>query len=507
MKQVHATATQTQPIPGRAPTKASPTLARRVVGVFERNAFVISALAVCAAFQVAIMRSALQSDGWYSLVSGRLVARHGIPHHDTLTWLSLGRTWIDQQWLAHLALYAVWTAGGAAPLLLTTVLFYAGAFAVLAVEARRREASDRSVALVTTLAFFVGITNTVVRAQVPAYLLFALVLALLMSDSARPSRRIYLTLPLIAVWANVHGSVLLGAALVALYGLVFAAGRLKRRAAARDWVVRAAVLVGAPWLCVLVSPYGLQLPGYYRRVLDNPTLSNAVSEWGQSTLRGQPLFYALFLGGLVLAVLARRRLTPFALLALAGSGLFGLMAIRNIVWFALVAATVLPAALDVVWRPGEARRKTSLNVVLGVSAVGFAVVITAVMLGHGNRWYETSYPGAAVKAVGRAAAADPGARVFANERYADWLLYEDPALAGRVAYDVRFELFTQRQLKEIVAFRSVSGIDWQRAVDGYRLLVLDPKGDREAVRWLERNRGTTVLYRNGDVVVLRMPTG
>jgi hypothetical protein len=483
-----------------------PTSLARGVAALERNAFVIAALGVCAAFQVAILRSALQSDAWYMLVSGRMVAHHGVPHNDTLTWLSLGRAWVDQQWLAQLALYIVWAAGGIAPVLLTTVVFYAGAFTVLAIEARRRGASDRSVAIVIAFAFFVGIPNTVLRAQVPAYLLFAIVLALLLSDAAGPSRRVYLTLPLIVLWANVHGSVVLGAALTALYGLVCAAGNLRRRAPARTWLLRATVLVGAPWICVLISPYGFALPGYYRRVLDNPTLSNAVSEWGASTLRGQPMFFALLLGGLVLAVVARRRLTPFALLALAGSGVFGLLAVRNIVWFSFVAAAVLPAAMDGVWRPGETRRRRSVNVLLGASAVGFAVAITAVMLGHGTRWYEKSYPRGAVSALARAASAEPKARIFANERYADWLLYEDPALVGRVAYDVRFELLTQRQLQSIVAFRSLSGVDWQRAVKGYRLLVLDPKNDRGAVRWLERNRGATVLYRNPDVVVLRTST-
>ena len=48
----------------------------------------------------------------------------------------------------------------------------------------------------------------------------------------------------------------------------------------------------APWACVLARPYGFDLPGYYRSVLDNPTLAHSVSEWGPSTLRGQPLFFA-----------------------------------------------------------------------------------------------------------------------------------------------------------------------------------------------------------------------
>jgi hypothetical protein len=91
--------------------------------------------------------------------------------------------------------------------------------------------------------------------------------------------------------------------------------------------------------------------------------------------------------------------------------------------------------------------------------------------------------------------------VFANERYADWLLFKDK-LDGRVAYDVRFELFPSKALERVVAFRTESGNDWQRAARGFRLFVLDPDGDRGAIRWLRRQRGATVLYRGKDAVVL-----
>jgi len=478
-----------------------PTVLARLLANVERNAFLVAALGVCAALQVAVIRTALQADAWYTLVSGRLVAHHGIPHHDTLTVLSLGRPWVDQQWLAHLALYGLWAAGGLTAVLLSTVLFYTATYLVLAVSARGRGASDRSVALILVLSFFVGIPNTVLRAQVPAYLLFALVLALLLSDAAHRSRRVYLVLPLLAVWANVHGSVLLGAMLVTLYGATVAVGGVRARAQARAYLQRAGVMIAAPRICVLASPYGPSLPGYYRRVLDNPTLSHSVSEWGPSTLRGQPLFFALLLGGLVLATIGRRYLTPFGFLALVGTGLFGLLAVRNIVWFAFVAAAVLPAALDAVWRPSQVRRKASINVLLAAGSLGFLAVITGVVVAHGDHWFAKSYPDRASRAVQRAARANPNARVFANERYADWLLLEHPDLAARVAYDTRFEIIPPRALQRVVAFRSESGPDWQGAAEGWQLFVLDPTDDRGAIQWL-RSRGATVLYRDAEAVVL-----
>ncbi len=492
----------TQTVGDRAPGYAGRSgLTRRLLGALERNAFVILALAACAGAQIAFLRSALQSDTWYTLVSGRLVWGSGIPHHDTLTALTAGRTWVDEQWLAQLGFYGLWSVGGIVLAMFSLVVLYTGAFGILAAGARSRGASARSVALVTGASFLVGVPNTILRAQVPAYLLFAIVLVLLLADRGRMSPRVYLALPLLVLWANVHGSVLVGAALVALYGVTAAVDARRARPGGRR-LARAAVLVLAPWACVLVSPYGLALPGYYRSVLDNPTLADNVGEWGASTLRGQPLFFALLAAGLVLATLARRRLTPFALLAVIAAGLFGMLAIRNIVWFALVSAAVLPTALDAVWPPAESRRRPGLNLALAAAGVGLAVFMAAVVAGRGRAWLESGYPPRAAAVTSAAAHAAPGARIFANERYADWLLFEHPELAGRVGYDVRFELLTHPQLKRIVAFRSETGVDWLRAARGYGLLVLDPKADAGAVRLLEAEPGTTVLYRDGKVVVL-----
>src|SRR5439155_16806218 len=85
--------------------------------------------------------------------------------------------------------------------------------------------------------------------------------------------------------------------------------------------------------------------------------------------------------------------------------------------------------------------------------------------------YADTYPASAATAVARAAAAVPTAQIFANERYADWLLMTKPELRGRVAYDIRFELLSRKQLESIVAWHS-QGAGWSAAAVGARLVVL-----------------------------------
>jgi hypothetical protein len=80
-----------------------------------------------------------------------------------------------------------------------------------------------------------------------------------------------------------------------------------------------------------------------------------------------------------------------------------------------------------------------------------------------------------------------------------------PTLAGRIAYDVRFELLSQKQLAEIYAFNDPLGGSWHVAAAGYAVLVLDRADDAVAVRALTRDARTRVLYSGSELVVFERP--
>jgi hypothetical protein len=479
-----------------APQPRSLRAAQQLAEAAERNVFVILVLALAGAFRVGLLGLGIGSDTWYTLLGGRWVSRSWIPHADTLTVLGHGREWVDQQWLGHLAIYGLWRLGGW-PLALVCLLgLFLGAFAIVAAAARRSSASAHYTAVAALFRLVAAMGETGFRAQSLAYPLFAAVLFLLLDDERRPSRRVYWVMPLLVLWANIHGSVVLGAGVVCLRGLT---DLVRTRRPTR----RSVALIAAPWLCTLASPYGLALPGYYLRLLHNPTLSRFASEWQPATLKSEPVFFVVLLAGVVLTARRMRAETAFAALALAATGVAGLLAVRNVVWFALTAAAVLPGALDASWPMQQGDRRRGLNLALAGSATAVLVVVAAAYASHDRSWFERGYPARAGNAVAAAAAADPGARVFANERYADWLLFEHAELAGRVAYDARFELLSARALTSVANFRLEQGADWMRAADGYDVLVLDPSADRGAVTLLERSPGTRVLYRDRDVVVIR----
>src|SRR5262249_8579753 len=184
----------------------------------------------------------------------------------------------------------------------------------------------------------------------------------------------------------------------------------------------------------------------------------------------------------------------------------GMLAVRHVVWFALACTALLPSALDEAWPPTTAPRRRRLNIVIAVSALVTLALAMGAYAGHDRAWFERGYPARGGDAVAAAAEADPRAQIFATEQYADWLLFEHPELAGRVAYDVRFELLTQPQLTRVARFRLEQGPDWLRVADGYRLFVLDPVSDAGAIRRLLSKPSTRVIFRNRYVAVVERAT-
>ena len=73
--------------------------------------------------------------------------------------------------------------------------------------------------------------------------------------------------------------------------------------------------------------------------------------------------------------------------------------------------------------------------------------------------------------------------MYASSPFADWLLWSRPALAGRIAFDARFELLSAAQLQRAARFQARVG-NWLMTARGYRVFVLDPRSDHAVERSL-----------------------
>jgi hypothetical protein len=480
--------------------------------LFRRGSDVLLGVMILAlgAALLANLAGGFDVDSWLSLVAGRDVWQNGIPQHETLTVVAHGVRWIDQQWLSQLASYGIYRLGGLGLFgLVSTALFVASVGGATA-GARRLGAPSRAVLMVLPLSLILIVPRHEVRTQEFAMPLFVILTYLLARDSRTPSRRVYWCFPLLVLWANLHGTVTLGAGLVALRGVTVAWERRHLLGhSLRQWKRPVALILGAS-ASILITPYGLGILDYYRTTIVSSTLRHAVSEWQPITTA--PVTAAVFfvLAGIALWAFGRhgKRTTTWERLAILVLAAGSISVIRNVLFFALLALMIVPLSLAdhgrVAEQPAD-RTRGRINGLLAAGAVAAVVIAGAAALMRPAAVIELHAQRTGVlDAVEQATQADPSLRVLADDHFADWLLWRDPALSGRLANDVRFELLTANQIDELNAVFGVIGPNWKQAARGYRLLVLDKAYDPNAVQAFLREPGRRVLYDDGErLVILR----
>jgi hypothetical protein len=469
--------------------------------------FVIAISAVLILSLMGIPRH-LSQDGWLALISGRVVAAHGIPQHDYFATLTHGVRWVDQQWLAQLIMYEVAHVGGVQLLTVLYVLVTGAAFAGAMAAARRLGAEDLHVLMATLPgAFLYLVTAVSIRTQGLAYPLFVTTLWLLASEVRSPvrRRRVYWVFPILVLWGNLHGSVSLGAGLAVLYGLVLLLSGLRQRGLRGLADSRALAFIVLSPLTLLATPYGTGMVHYYSVTLMNPQFSRMVTEWKPAMsvpILAIPLF--VLIGGTAVALcrvmlLARRgraeRPQLFDVLVLLVLAIGAVMAVRNLTWFGLALVVLLPAILTQVkgGRPAPLRRSRT-NLMLAVTSLALAAVMTLAILGRPTAWFTSTYPSKAIPTLRTLVARDPQATILADVRYADWLIWEDPQLfSGRVAYDTSFELLNTSQLSAIADLAAKTR-DARHMLDSFPIWMLAPSN---------HSLNRTLLHRPGVHLVSR----
>ena len=96
---------------------------------------------------------------------------------------------------------------------------------------------------------------------------------------------------------------------------------------------------------------------------------------------------------------------------------------------------------------------------------------------------------------------EPGDRVFAPDRFSDWLLWKIPELRGRVAYDVRFEVYDREFFDRLQEYAGETGGDWKSFADGYRIVLVDETRRSHTADFLAEP-GARAVYRDEEITVI-----
>jgi hypothetical protein len=268
-------------------------------------------------------------------------------------------------------------------------------------------------------------------------------------------------------------------------------------------------------LALLATPYGTGMVHYYKATLLNSQFSRMVTEWKPVTsipILAVPLFVLIALTAVVVVRTIRRarvstvptsdlsspaplRPPMFDVLALTVLAVGAVMAVRNITWFGLALMVLLPVLITQARRGMPAPlRRARVNRRLAQAMLLLAAVVVVAVLTRPTSWFTSTYPTKAIPTLRSLIARDPGARILADVRFADWLIWKDPQLFnGRVAYDTSFELLTKSQLSAI-ADLAANTRNARTVVESYRIWMLDP---------VNHSLNRTLLHRPGVRLVSR----
>lgn len=434
----------------------------------------------------------------YHLRAGALTLDSGsIPTRDTFTFTAAGAPWVNQQWGAQVLLAGAYRVAGWTGLVLLRAVLVGSLFGLLFLAFRWQGLNRRSAAWLAIGAFVVCAVALGLRPQLFGMVLFALTLALI-SGRRRYPGTLWLVIPVVLVWANLHGSFFLGPLVTGLAWL-------------QDWrdgAPRAprtlAVAVGAA-IAACIGPFGPAVWAYAAGLSTNALITSRISEWQPTSLRSIPgiLFFGSAL--LVVAVLARRHRAASwpDLVWLAVFFAIGAYAIRGVAWWPLAAGLVLAALIAegggrATVEPVERPRRTN-TVILAVLALVAIVLIPA--------WRPVDPAlGAPAGVVGNAPPgitaqlrllAVPGDRLYNPQPWGSWFEFALPALP--VAIDSRIEVFPPSVWDD---YDAVSGarVDWRSILDRWGVTIVVATTDRDLplIEQLSADAGWRQAYADAD---------
>jgi hypothetical protein len=444
-------------------------------------------------------------DTYLHLAAGNwMIAHAALVRADPFSFTLAGAPWLAGEWLGELILTGLFRLGGWTGLVIVTAACFAVSLGILGHFLVRRVG-----ALPALIAALIGaalvMPHVVARAHVLAMPLLVWWSGALFAARDKGNGPPWRLLPLVALWANLHASVLFGVALTGWLGMEAVAGATpaERRAELRRWGGFSAAAAG---MAVLTPhPMGTLLQPF--RLMTMPALQASFGEWQPPVVAQFPALELWLLGALALGFMLEVRLRWSRLVLLVALVHLSLSHVRHADLLGLVGPLVIAsgvgAALDrhratlsglAVWR-GVARFAGPITPPGLAVTVALAVVAALpLMVAPLTRASDRVTPRTALAAAREAGVAGP---VFNSEAFGGYLDF-----VGVPSFiDGRAELFGNSFLADDVAAERGDAAALTRLLDRYRIgwALLVPQAGAVAV--FDRLAGWRRVYADRFAVV------
>jgi len=437
-------------------------------------------------------------DTFWQIAIGNWIIDHGaVPRQDVFSFTMRGAPWISTQWLAQV-LYAVVydRAGWAGPVLLAS-LAIATAFALLArflfdrlapvpaliltlaalvLSAPHLGARPHVLALPVMVAWFAGLVRAADDRRVPAWPLLLVMM----------------------LWANLHGSFILGLALIAPIAAdaVWTAERKQRVRLALYWFYFAVVAA----LAACITPYGPESILATLRILGLGDALSIISEWRPQDFGRLGAFELIVLIAIGFALFSGLKLSPIRIVIVLGLLHLALSHVRNAEVLGLLVPIFLATPLasqfgSVAAQPGTQKIKLRSGIAQVLGALLIAV-IGWLMVTDRYRPDPQIAPEKAVAALRNARAE----RVLNDYDFGGFLIRSGiaPFIDGRT--ELYGENFVMRHHRA-VTLQNLN--DLLRLFDEYRIDATLLHAGTPAVQFIDRLDDWQRIYQDGNTVAHR----
>jgi hypothetical protein len=439
------------------------------------------------------------SDTFWQIKVGQWIIDHrAVPHADLYSFTKFGAPWISTSSLAQIlyaAVHAQW--GWAGPVILASLAIAATVAIFVYLLSAYFEAAH--CVLLAMFALLLSLHHLLARPHVLAMPVMVAWVGGMISAADRRVPPSLLLLPLMALWANLHGGFVLGLALIAPVALValWDAAPNRRLFLALRWSFFAVGALAAS----CCTPYGWNTLLGAARILDLGELLSLISEWRPADFSSFGFFEASLLGLLGLAFYRGLVLSPPRIILLLGLIYMALTHVRSIEAFAFLLPLVLAKPLASQIRPNGAPDTAEfwsppyVTTFAAIAIVGAAWASTLSYISHHNFVFVNSQaPTAAVELLKQRQTK----HIFNSYEFGGYLI----AVGVPAFIDGRAELYGEKFVVDY--FEAVEGhkVDQLlRLLDDYHIDATLLVPTSPAAQVLDHIRGWQRLYADDTAVI------
>ena len=339
------------------------------------------------------------SDTYWQISVGQWIIDHGtVPRADIYSFTKAGEPWISSSWLAQVLLASSYgLAGWTGPVVLAAASI-AATFAYLGWILCRRIPAPYAI-VVTLAALVLSTPHFLARPHVLAMPVMLAWAYGLLSASERGAAPSYWLLPLIALWANLHGGFIFGLVLVGAFAVdaLWNTDVARRKRLLLGWALFG---LGAVMACC-VTPYGWGSLLASRRILDLGEVLHLIAEWRPADFTSPGAFEVSILVLMAAVLYCGVKLTPPRIALVLGLLHMALSHARNLEIFALLLPLVAlaPVASQFALQPAQVAKITAPRVFAAMLALAFGASTWALATKSAFAPPAVQSPAAAVEAL------------------------------------------------------------------------------------------------------------